>query len=422
MSEPTELFDYVGTPDKTFKWRRGDTITEQGVACIDLLLTSQSWKGLPWTHQMEVFVPDRITDPGLVTIYVTAGWRPVETEMGRFLAAATNSVYVCLYDVPNQPLLGGLVEDALIAHTFVRYLDTLDPTWPLLLPMVKSVVRAMDALQQLGAKAGFSAERFLISGASKRGWTSWLTATADARVTAIAPMVYDNLHIPAQLKHQMKTAGAYSDRIDDYTAAGLPERQRTPEGRHLAQIVDPYTYRERLTLPKLLIHGANDPYWMTDATNLYWNDLIGPKSLLYMPNIGHSLIDTDRLYGALAAFIRAQAGGKNLPILSWFCEPTEQGVRAGVSADASATGARFWMARAAGRDFREAAWSEITGTASGEGSWTVSVSLPDEGGSALFAEVDFAGDPGRFRLSTPMYITGPETDQGAASSSSSQSN
>ena len=55
--------------------------------------------------------------------------------------------------VPNQPLVfaddpgNQRNEDAIIAYTFDKFLKTQDPTWPLLLPMAKSAVRAMDTIQ-----------------------------------------------------------------------------------------------------------------------------------------------------------------------------------------------------------------------------------------------------------------------------------
>jgi PhoPQ-activated pathogenicity-related protein len=88
--------------------------------------------------------------------------------------------------------------------------------------MVKSVVKAMDVLQAFGAgELKQPAERFIVSGASKRGWTTWLTAAADKRVGAIAPMVIDTLNMGAQnARSRSKRSDAFSERLQPYVKRG----------------------------------------------------------------------------------------------------------------------------------------------------------------------------------------------------------
>src|SRR5207244_4470835 len=141
-----------------------------------------------------------------------------------------------------------------------RYLDTKDEDWPLLFPMVKSAVRAMDALQAFAAEKGKPVARFVVTGASKRGWTTWLTGSLDPRVKAIAPMVIPTLNFKAQNRHQIENYGKYSDQIDDYTNRGLMADLDAPDRHRLWMMVDPLSRVDHLTLPKLQINGTNDPY------------------------------------------------------------------------------------------------------------------------------------------------------------------
>ena len=169
--------------------------------------------------------------------------------------------------------------------------------------MTKAAVRAMDALQEMSQQEWENPiETFVIGGASKRGWTTWFTGQVDERVIGIAPMVYDNLNLAAQMRHQIHQWGAYSPQIDDYTSKGLPDFIGSEAGRRLAEMVDPYTYRDRATMPKLIVAGTNDPYWPLGAANDYFADLVGPKYLLYAPNSGHGLDDRVRVIQGVAAF------------------------------------------------------------------------------------------------------------------------
>ena len=411
------LTAYVKREDGALRWDVKGGTRPIGAGIYEFALTSQIWQGGAWTHRMQLFVPHSNPATDTVLLYATTQGGQAETEMGVFLAEATGVACAFLYDIPNQPLCGGLYEDALIAHTLVQYLDTGDASWPLLFPMVKSVTRAMDALQafsrERSAEAAPDAQkigpftRFFVTGASKRGWTSWLAAAADERVQAILPMVYDNLNLPAQMQHQMEVAGGFSQSIHDYTELNLQARMQTSEGRHLAQMIDPYTFRDHLTLPKLLINGANDSYWMTDALNLYWNDLPAPKHILYVPNAGHFLNDLPRLYGAIVAFVRAAAAGDALPSPTLRLAETEHEIEA--ASESEAMSARLWLAHSDTRDFRASLWKQqpIYGT---DGQFTATIPKPENGFMALFGEFDFTYRDQPYTLSTPMRVCSSASD------------
>ena len=105
------------------------------------------------------------------------------------IAVATHSVVAELRMVPNQPLTFSddgkpRVEDEMIAYTWDKFLRTGDESWPARLPMTKAAVRAMDTVTAYaaGLPAKVKVDRFVVSGASKRGWTTWTTAAVDDRV------------------------------------------------------------------------------------------------------------------------------------------------------------------------------------------------------------------------------------------------
>src|SRR5205814_3064974 len=133
-------------------------------------------------HQMLVYVPDGVKPTDTLFLWNTGGGpNPANSLMAFELSKRGRIPVVFLFGIPNQPLFEGKKEDALIAETFVRYLKTEDEDWPLLFPMVKSLVRAMDVLEQFTNKElGWKkpAKEFIVSGGSKRGWTTWLTGAA----------------------------------------------------------------------------------------------------------------------------------------------------------------------------------------------------------------------------------------------------
>lgn len=409
---PPGLQNYVARPESVFRWDLREKFKRGGHTIYDLHLVSQDWQGIVWEHQLQVYQPEN-SQPAKTLLLWNQGGRASDgsTAFGLELATKIGSPVAFLYGIPNQPLLGGKKEDALIAETFVRHLETKDDRWPLLFPIVKSLVKAMDALQQFSQQEWKQPlEKFIVSGASKRGWTTWLTAASDPRVKAIAPMVIDTLNMKEQMPYQLKSFGHYSEQIRDYTERGLVPMPDTPEARRLWGMVDPWVYRERLTLPKLLINGINDPYWTTDALNLYWDDLPGDKWVIYVPNAGHNLEQHEadgkkhrtRAVHALAAFARHQIKENPMPKLSWKHEDANGQARLTVQADPSPNAVRLWVATNPTRDFRLARWSEQAVALASP--ITATIAPPKSGCLAFFAELDYDIDGLSHQVSTQVRI------------------
>jgi PhoPQ-activated pathogenicity-related protein len=304
--------------------------------------------------------------------------------------------------VPFQPLFD-LTEDRLIAHTFDRYLETGDAEWPLLLPMVKSAVRAIDASSAAASREwGAPLERFTVLGGSKRGWATWLTAAVEPRVTALAPIVIDALNMERHFPHQTEVWGAPSAEIQPYTDLNLTTVLGSPAGAELRQIVDPWSYRDAIPQPKLVILATNDAYFPLDSANLYWDDLRGPKYLLYLPNEPHSVEHYEPVVRGLRALHAATGGGKPLPDLTWEYQWDDTVLTLCVRSQPGARGLRVWQAASSDRDFRDAMWAVVAEAP--KSSARFELAQPASGYVAVFVEATFGRWLRAFALSTNLAV------------------
>lgn len=404
---PRTIAEYVSRLDAVFSWHIQAERTTDAGRVWELELVSQQWHGIVWKHVLMVFEPAEVRFPKHMILFITGGStgsRPREENLrvGWRLAAQAQARVAMLHQVPNQPLLGDRKEDDLITETWLRYLQSGDITWVLQLPMVTSAVRAMDALEAFAREEKLPpVAGFVVTGASKRGWTTWLSAVADRRVVAIAPMVIDMLNLRPQMKYQIETWGRYSEQIDDYTSKGLVhDRPLSEREAVLLRLVDPYTYRQQLTLPKLLIHGTNDPYWVVDAARLYWDELQGPKYLLEIPNGDHGLKGGQELaIATLAAYFRHLAGNKPWPQLQWTHSDEPGALVLTVRSSLPPREARLWWARSATKDFRQSRWESQPMEKAGD-SFRARLSRPEQGHVALFGQLHFQMEGLGFALST----------------------
>ncbi|HEY0865810.1 MAG TPA: PhoPQ-activated protein PqaA family protein [Fimbriimonas sp.] len=394
---PKELYDFLSRPDASFSSKEVEGNIE---------MTSLTWQGIPWKHTIVMRHPTKPIVGDTAILYIT-GDGPFKGDVSTLAAATLLSglPVAMLFNIPNQPLWD-LREDDLIAHTFERYLQSGDASWPLLFPMTKAAIRAMDAIQ----KAHPNIKKFVVTGASKRGWTTWLVGAAkDKRVIGIAPMVYDNLNLAAQMRHQMESWGRYSPMIEDYTKRDLQDKIATERGNRLALIVDPYSYRRNVTVPTLIVNGANDPYWTTDALNQYWAGLAQPKWVTTVANGGHELGNGMQAATTIGAFARSLVGTGKLPTkLGWRIsrskgQATAEMVTEGTALDKIV----LWTATSQDRRFDDKKWvpaaeMDLGGTTTSQPKITFKV--PDTGYLAVFPEFRYTGGERKFSLNLPTAV------------------
>src|SRR5262245_56016491 len=403
---------YVHAPDTAYAYRLLRTLEGDGYHAYVLEMTSQSWRTpqevdrTVWKHWVTVVVP-RSVRHRTALLYVSGGrtTSPAPAEANPVIAriaTATGAVGVYLQQVPNEPLTfaGDGVprrEDALLAYAWDRFLRSGDATWLLGLPMTNSVVRAMDTVSNFCATpsgGGRSIDGFVVAGSSKRGWTTWTTAVVDPRVVAIVPMVIDVLNVEASFRHHYRAYGFWSPALEEYVALHIPDWFGTRRFHELARIEDPYSYRDRLTLPKLIVNATGDPLFLPDSSRFYFDGLKGEKHLRYVPNADHSLNGTDA-FDSLLAFFREIVEGRPRPRLTWRFQG-QDAIRATTGKERRPSQVRLWRAsNPEARDFRletiGAAWTASPLEPRGDGVSLGRVEKPARGWTAFFLEMTYPG-------------------------------
>jgi len=420
----TALDDYIAKPDPTYAWKLVKTVPGDGYTTFVVDLKSQTWRTTPevnrpvWQHWLTVIKPDVVKHD---TAFLRIGGgkngdKPPDHGNADHvnMAKTTGTVVADLGMIPNQPLVFNndghpRTEDDLIAYCQIKFMDTGDPTWLPRLPMVKSAVRAMDAVKELLAspEGGKTAiKKFVVAGGSKRGWTTWLTGAADNRVVAIIPIVIDVVNVKVCKMNHFAAYGFWAPAVGDYTRHKVHERFDTPQYAELLKIVDPYSYRDRLTMPKFVMNASGDQYFPPDSSKFYFHDLHGAKYLRYVPNANHSLKGSDAAQSILS-FYQAVLNGAPLPRFSWKVQP-DGSIR--VETEDKPIEVNVWQAtNPKARDFRFDYVGPIYKKSSlpggGNGVYVARVEKPPEGWTAFFVELLFPNEGGTpYKFTTQVHV------------------
>lgn len=341
------LFNYVNTLDTTWDYYdtgarvNADRAAGAWLGYV-LNLTSQTWMNElvisrpVWTHQLVIIVPDDVQYTNTSALYITGGNNdspsvPKATDedilVTSVLALETKSIAGALFQVPNAPIVFAddpehkeRSEDAIISFTWVQYMRHQNtPDWVAFNPMVKSAVRALDTMQGFCKEQGLAdIQQFLVAGASKRGWTTWLTGAVDKRVIGIAPIVMDLLNFGKSIPHMVEAYGGWTFAFKDYYALNITEKFGTPDMALVEKLIDPLNYKKFLHMPKLVIDSTGDEFFMLDNDHYWWGMLEGETLRLMIDNAEHSMATgIVPLLTGVGAFYQSLLDGSDRPKFSW---------------------------------------------------------------------------------------------------------
>lgn len=422
-AEETAIDRYIQAEDNSFKWKVVDTQAGDGCTTFVIDMTSQTWRTpdevnrTEWQHWITVVVPDEVVSTtGFVMIGGGSNGREAPTQAEpRFvrMAKLTGTVVAELGMIPNQPLVfhgdgEQRGEDNIIGYTWNQFIRTGDPTWLARAPMTKSVVRAMDALTEMMASEQGGKrvlDKFVVAGGSKRGWTTWITAAMDKRVVAIMPIVIDVLNTRESMKHHFAAYGFWAPAIGDYVRHRITQRMDDPKYDEINKLVDPLSYRDRLTMPKFILNAAGDQFFLPDSSKFYWDKLNGSKSIRYVPNTDHGMGSSD-VFDSMVAFYWLIVNGKPIPKLTWSFDDGSWAVQASVKPQE----VRHWQAtNPVARDFRKetlgAKYTSELLTADAQGGYSAKLEAPPEGWTASFVEATFdVGAPLPIKMTTNVVV------------------
>ena len=429
--DQTALYKYVHTEDPAFSSEHISSVDEEGYTYHILKVQSQRWLTTEeledplWWHWVTIVVPDEVkNDIGFV--WIGGGDREDSApESADQLIVQTalysGSVAINVHNIPNQPVtykddyFGQRKEDELISYGWRKFLEggskDEDVKWLARLPMTKGVVRCMDAASSyLKETQNLDIEQFTVGGASKRGWTTWATAMADPRVVAIVPVVIDLLNGIPSLEHHYKAYGFWAPAISDYVREEIMYQQQTPEYAKLLKHVEPYHFKQQLSMPKMIINASSDQFFLPDSWQFYYDSLKGEKHLRYIANIGHSLRGTDALQ-TLVAFHTLIANKVDRPDFQWEVTDTHFKISTPASKPDSLI---LWTAtNQEARDFRIGtigkSWSRSIIPLEEHGKYEIPLRMVEKGWAASFVELVFDVGTGiNFKESTGIVVT-PKT-------------
>ena len=331
----TSMSDYIESTKNEFSYDIQEVIYEENWTGYHIKMISGEWLDskkvdqVEWWHYVDIIIPKQTTSSTGI-MFIDGGeksddyFRLDAQSIGN--AIKTESVIVNVSNIPFQPLnflsseQDSFEEDDLIAFAWNKFLKQgakqKDVEWLPRFPMTRAIVRAMDLAQEIVLQNDIVVKDFVVSGASKRGWTAWTTAAVDSRVKAVVPMVIDMLNLVPSFENHYRSYGEFSPAVQEYVNYNIQDWLGTEEFKVLMSYIEPFSFIDKFTMPKYIINAGSDEFFSTDSWRFYYDKLPGEKIIRYVPNKNHSL-DGRYLTEDLVSYFYRVINDIEIPSLSW---------------------------------------------------------------------------------------------------------
>ncbi|EGG22960.1 hypothetical protein DFA_05090 [Cavenderia fasciculata] len=338
----TPLEDFVYRQDEGWSYVLQSQFSGPGYTAYVLNFTSLNWLEFPktnkprWWHFLTVCVPTFVTsNTGFLYVdngnYASAP-PTVLHPLIQSVCLASRSVVSHLAQNPNQPLIldndnKSRSEDAIIGYTWKKFLEnTTDYDWLGQFPETKATVRAFDCISKF-MKDSFppwfpKVKSFVVSGASKRGWASWLAAAVDPRVKAVIPVVMPILDLVKNCENHYKAYGGWSYAYYNYYGEGVMAYMGTPQFDAMAKEIDPINWVDQLLVPKYIVTAVGDQFFIPDSSAFFFHKLLGAKHQRIHPGADHSLLQRwSQFIQEVTTYYNMVINRQSLPDFEWSVIP-----------------------------------------------------------------------------------------------------
>ncbi|EJY5484611.1 PhoPQ-regulated protein [Salmonella enterica subsp. enterica serovar Infantis] len=408
-----------------------------GVMLQRFNLNSQTWspQGVVsperWQNGVDIYIPDSAREKNALVVINNGSnnngsGTPVaptnfnEEELSR-IAIATRTVVISVSNVPNQVLsyqgvTTPLGEDNSVAYSWKLFIGDTHKYQDasLHIPMAASVSQAFRLAKKELTQQNIN--KFIVTGASKRGWAAWLTALSDPDVGAVVPFAMDLLNTQKSLEHMYQSYGKnWPVAFYPYYNQGIDQQVGTDKFARLMRLEDPLTYLntdmgDRLKIDKYIINASGDDFYVPDNSHFYYGLLPGSKSLRVVPNSTHNGI-LSVAEQSLITFVNRFQEKQKLPEITENVQSRGDGKKElVVNFSEKPVAILQWTARnPAARDFRYACDIKYNSVpvslATGDNTLSISLTTPDSGWQATYIEATYTDG---YVATTQVYITPDE--------------